>query len=197
MRRVAFFRVRRVEIIGARYVAPSDILAKLHVDTTASVWNSTAPLAERVATHPGIQRAVVRRKLPGTLIVEVTERTPVALVPTPSGLRAYDARGRLLPADPTRVDAPVLAQRDTALLRLLGGMRAGNPALYEQVSAVRPVGKREFVLELKTVPVRAMMDVTLSRLTEIEPVIADLARRQVQAVEIDLRYRDQVIARLP
>src|SRR5438132_806599 len=100
MRRMAFFHVRRVEILGARYVAPSDILARLHVDTMASVWNPTAPLAARVATHPEIQSAVVERKLPGTLVVRVTERVPVALVPSNGGFRVYDERGTALPIDP-------------------------------------------------------------------------------------------------
>jgi cell division protein FtsQ len=95
------------------------------------------------------------------------------------------------------VDAPVLSQRDTAALRLLGQLRARMPAFYDRVSAVRAVGKREMVLELKTVAVRAMLDASLDRLAELEPVEADLARRQLRAAEIDLRYRDQVIARLP
>src|SRR5262249_2719671 len=82
-RRMAYFHVRRVEIFGARYVSPSDILARLHVDTLASVWEPTEPLAARVARHPEIAHAVVRRRLPGTLVVEVTERVPVALIPTP------------------------------------------------------------------------------------------------------------------
>jgi cell division protein FtsQ len=41
-----------------------------------------------------------------------------------------------------------------------------------------------------------MADVTVERLAEIGPVEEDLARRGLRAVEIDLRYRDQVIARL-
>jgi cell division protein FtsQ len=45
-------------------------------------------------------------------------------------------------------------------------------------------------------PVRAMTNVTVGRLTEIYPVEEDLARRQRRAAELDLRYRDQVIARL-
>jgi cell division protein FtsQ len=198
MRRMAFFHVRRIEILGARYVAPSDILAKLHVDTMASVWDATAPLARRVASHPGIRSVVVRRKLPGTLVVDVTERIPIALVPTPMGLRVYDERGAQLPMDPAtvRIDAPVLAQRDTALLRLLASVRAGMPSLYERVSALRRVGKDELLLELETQPVRAMMDVSLARLAEIDPVESDLAHRQLHATEIDLRFRDQVIARL-
>lgn len=198
MRRMAFFHVKRIEIVGAKYVAPSDILARLHVDTLASVWDPTPPLAARVMTHAEVLRAVVRRKLPGTLVVEVTERAPVALVPAAGGFRVYDERGVALPIDPARapVDAPVLSQVDTAALRLLGAMRVGMPALYARLSAVSAVGRDELRLELRSQPVRAMKDVTLERLADIEPVEADLVRRQLRATEIDLRYRDQVIARL-
>jgi cell division protein FtsQ len=197
-RRMAFFRVRRVEILGAHYVAPGDILTRLHVDTLASVWDPTNPLAERVAKHPEVQTATVRRKLPGTLVVEITERVPVALVPASGGFRVYDERGVALPIDPASVgvDAPVMAQRDTALLRLLGAIRAGMPALYARVSEVRRTSRDELILQLKTWPVRAMQDVSLERLAEIEPIEEDLARKQLRVAEIDLRYRDQVIARL-
>lgn len=201
MRRMLFFRVHRVEIVGARYVAPNDILARLHVDTTKSIWDPTDPIEKRVVAQPGIQAAIVKRKLPGTLVIEVTERTPVALVPANAGFRVYDARGVALPIDPTRVtvDAPVLLGPDTTMLRLLGQMRAGMPELYSRVSAIKRVGQGhdELLFEFKDIPVRAMQDVTLDRLTEIDPVAADLNRKQLRATEIDLRYRDQVIARLP
>src|SRR6185503_12362427 len=36
---LSFFRVRRVEIVGVKYLAPSDILGRLRVDTTRSVWD--------------------------------------------------------------------------------------------------------------------------------------------------------------
>lgn len=198
MRRMAFFHVRRVEILGARYVAPSDILTRLHVDTLASVWDPTAPIVARIESHPEIQHAVVHRKLPGTLVVEVTERVPVALIPSSGGFRVFDERGVVLPIDPARVvvDAPVVMQRDTTVLRLLGAMRAAMPVLYARVSAVRPVGSDELLFELRSQPVRARHDVTLQRLAEIEPVEADLQRKQLRVSEIDLRYRDQVIARL-
>ena len=131
-------------------------------------------------------------------MIDVVERTPVALVPASRGFRVYDERGVALPIDPARVavDAPVLMERDTALLRLLGAIRAARPALYGRVSAVRRVGKNELILQLKTVPVRAMTNVTLDRLADIEPVEADLGRKQLRVAELDLRYRDQVIARL-
>jgi hypothetical protein len=52
------------------------------------------------------------------------------------------------------------------------------------------------MLELEKEPVRAMQDVSVERLAEIAPVEEDLARRQLRVAEIDLRFRDQVIARL-
>jgi cell division protein FtsQ len=198
MRRMTFFRVRRVEILGAHYIAPSDILARVHVDTASSVWDPTAPIVARVLRDPAVQTVDVRRRLPGTLVVEITERAPVALVAAPGGLKVYDARGVALPVDPSSVpiDAPVLMARDTTVLRLLGAMQQRMPSLYARVTTVRRAGRDELILQLKTAPVRAMQDVTLERLAEVEPVEADLSRKQLRVAEIDLRYRDQVIARL-
>ncbi len=205
--RMNFFRVRRVEIVGARYLAPSDILTRLNVDTLASVWDPTAPLVSKVEGYPGVARANIHRKLPGTLVVEIVERVPVALVSAPGGFRAYDERGSVLSIDPTRVtvDAPVLMERDVPLLKLLGAMRAGMPSMYARVSAARRPGHGEIVFDLKapgngatqTETVRAMDDLSLQRLADVAPVEQDLARKQLRASEIDLRFRDQVIARLP
>jgi cell division protein FtsQ len=195
---LAYFRVRRVEIVGARFVQPSDILGRLHVDTLSSVWEPAGPLEERIASHPGVHSVRVGRRLPGTLVVEITERWPVALVSTPAGLRPFDERGAALPIDPARiaVDAPVLSSGDAGLFRLLGRLRAEAPELYGRVSEAGRAGADEVWLRISSVPVRAMTDVTVERLAELVPVEQDLARRQLRAIEIDLRYRDQVIARL-
>jgi hypothetical protein len=86
LRRMSFFHVRRVEIVGARYLTPSTLLRGWNVDTLASVWDPTDPLVvSRVEKYPGVARANVRRKLPGTLVVEIVERVPVALVSAPAG----------------------------------------------------------------------------------------------------------------
>lgn len=198
-RQMSFFRVRKVEIIGARYVSVSDLIERLRVDTTASVWDPTGPFVARLASHPQVRHADVRRKLPGTLVVEIEENPPVALVATSDGLRVYDALGVALPVDPARtpVDAPVLARRDVGVLRLLGVLRKEAPAFYDRLSEVRDAGADELILEVDGTPVRTMRDVAASRLADVEPVQEDLARRGVRAAEIDLRYRDQVIARLP
>ena len=199
LRQLSFFKVRKVEIIGARYVSVGEVIERLHVDTTVSIWTPTAPLAARLATHPQVRSVTVRRKLPGTLVVVISENLPVALVPSNDGLRAYDARGVALPIDLARtpIDAPILAQRDVGLLHFLAALRNEAPSLYDRVSEVRIAAADEVVLQVAGTPVRAMRDVSATRLADIEPVEQDLARRGLHAAELDLRYRDQVIARLP
>jgi cell division protein FtsQ len=201
LRQFAFFRVRKIEILGARYTPAAEVLQRLHVDTMRSVWDPLGPLVQRVQTHPQVERVVVTRKLPGTLVVELTERRPVALVPSPDGLRAVDERGRALPLDPSRtpVDAPVVnaTSRDTAVYHLLGAMLREAPRLYARISSITRTGNDEILLRVADLNVRAMTSVTLARLSDIEPVERDLAQRQLRPVELDLRYRDQVIARLP
>jgi cell division protein FtsQ len=200
-RRMAFFRVRHVEIVGARYIQPSDILDRLKVDTLASVWDPVGRLETRVRGHPLVRDVEVGRKLPGTLVIRLIEHTPVALVSTTSGFRAYDERGVALPIDPTSadVDAPILPRPDSGLLRLLGAARTQAPTLYGRLSEARREGRAgdEFFLVLDSIPVRTLADVTLDRLADLELVENDLARRKLRASEIDLRYRDQVIARFP
>ena len=209
LRQLSFFRVRRVEVEGVRFIQPRDVLDRLRIDTLASVWDDTDPMETRVKTHPLVRDVEIHRKLPGTLTVRLVEHAPVALVSTPDGFRTYDERGVMLPIDPTAADvnAPVIARVDTAVLRLLGDARIEAPALYARISEVRreatpaALGLRasggDVVFVLDSVPVRASPDITLQRLADVELVERDLARRRVRAVELDLRYRDQVIVRLP
>lgn len=195
---LSFFRVRKVEVRDARYISPGELLARMAVDTTASVWDDHSELERRVATHPQVRAVEIERKLPGTLVLRVTENLPVAFVASARGMRAVDASGQTLPIDPSRVsvDLPVVARPDTVLLRLLDDVRDRHPALYARISDARRTGD-ELLLRMATVTVRGGTDLTADRLSDIIPVEHDLERRQVHVDELDLRFRDQVIARLP
>ena len=196
--RMEFFRVRKVEIEGARYLAPDELLERLAIDTTMSVWDDLDPLVARVSEHPQVLEARIDRRLPGTLVIHIDENLPVALVPAASGFHAIDAAGRTLPIDPSRtlVDLPIIARADSAVLRLLAAVREAEPRVFDRISEVRRVGAREVLFLLTSYPVRAMLDVSPRRLADIFPVEEDLARRNARIAELDLRYRDQVIARV-
>ncbi|HVZ48262.1 MAG TPA: FtsQ-type POTRA domain-containing protein [Gemmatimonadaceae bacterium] len=200
--RLDFFRVRRVEVVGARYANPDEIVSRMGVDSTASIWDDAGPLEARVRRLPSVRDVHVGRRLPGTLVVHVTENMPVALVPGASGLVAVDAAGQTLRIDPTAVDVdlPVLRGRDALALRLLGEIRGQLPAVFARIGDVRRAPDGSIAIHFTEPAARvvlALPDLTMDRLFDIIPVEADLARRHVGAAEIDLRYRDQVVARLP
>jgi cell division protein FtsQ len=194
---LAFFRVRSVEIQGARYAAPADIADRLRLDTTMSVWTDLRVLDARVRGLPGIRTVDVSRKLPGTIVVAIQEQEPVALVPTAAGLRPYDVHGTALPFDPVRVDLdlPVLARLDRRALRLLADLRHRAPALYAGITNVRVDARGDLVVVTPTFTVRASPDADAARLAAAVPVAEDLARRHIAAIELDVRFRDQVVVR--
>ncbi|MGH7664998.1 MAG: cell division protein FtsQ/DivIB [Gemmatimonadaceae bacterium] len=199
---LSFFNVRSVEVHGTRFVPPSAIMERLNVDTNSSVWADLDPLVQRVRSHPQVRAAEITRRLPGTLVVRIDENLPVALVPSRDGLVPVDASGNELPIDPSRadVDLPIMARHDTTLLGMLADVRARFPDLFARISEVYrrdvPAGDDEVILRLSATTVRAMANARPIRFAELLSVERDLARRQLGAAEIDLRFRDQVIARL-
>jgi cell division septal protein FtsQ len=214
-RQMAFFQVRSVEIRGVRYLQPNEILSRMKVDTSASLWDDLEPYRVRIRKHPQVSDVDISRRMPGTLVVTIRENLPVGLIATASGLVPYDSMGRQLPIDPTRtnLDLPIVASRDPVLLKLVGAIRAIEPKVYARLEEVRREGRDEILLTLSraapdasisaaAVPtkellrIRVPVGLSVERLADIFPVESDLARRQAHVSELDLRYRDQVIARL-
>ena len=58
---LAFFRVRKVEIRGATYIPASEILSRLRLDSSASVFDDPEPLLARLRTHPQIREVEIGR----------------------------------------------------------------------------------------------------------------------------------------
>lgn len=198
-RRMAFFSARKVEIEGTRYIAPDEVVSRMRIDTTASIWDDADVWERRIGAHPQVREVRITRRLPGTLVVHITEVPPVALVATSAGLAPYDAAGHLLPIAPTAadLDLPVVAARDVAALQLLGEVHQAMPQLFARINDVRRLPRGEIAMQVDSMNVLGARDLTAARLSDILPVERDLARRGRHAVELDLRYRDQVIARLP
>jgi cell division septal protein FtsQ len=207
LRRLDYFHVQTVQLEGAKFLTPTAVVAALGADTSASVFDDPDRFVAKVESIPLVARARVRRRLPGTLVVTIVERMPVALVPTAEGFRGVDSSGTRLPIHPelSAFDAPVVlpvaAPRDTAadrrLFNLLGALRSQNPALFDAIEEARRVSTTEWQLRTARQRVRVQPQVTVGRLADIFPVEQDLAKRRIRAAELDLRFRNLVIARLP
>ncbi|MEO6864741.1 MAG: FtsQ-type POTRA domain-containing protein [Gemmatimonadaceae bacterium] len=198
LHKLSYFHVRKLEIRGVRYLQPDDVVARLRVDTLRSIVDDIAPLEARLRSHPQVAGVEISRRFPGTLIVTIKENMPVALVPRGDGLLPYDSSGKALPIDPSRamLDLPVLTVPDRDALRLIGELRATDPRMFDRISEVAPVGGDLVFTLTSSLRVRASAGVAPQRFRDIFPVESDLARRNERAAELDLRYRDQVVARL-
>jgi cell division protein FtsQ len=194
-----YFRVRQVTFEGVRYADTRALVTRMALDSTSSIWNDLDAFAARVTGDPMVLSADVTRRMPATVVVKIVERVPVALAPSRGAMSALDAEGHALPIDPARVviDAPIIATADTTILRFLDGLRLEAPALYARVIEVRRVNKSDLWMQLKGIVVRTRDDVTVGRLQDILRVEAALKQQNQRVAELDLRFQDQVIARLP
>lgn len=223
--RVAFFNVTEVRVEGTRYLDPDSARGTAALPDGFSVWGDLEGVQARLRAHPLVADARVRRRLPNALVLEVREREPVALLPTPT-LVPVDAEGRHLPIDPTRhrLDLPLLRPRaevipgqiassapagDAGLtpsqLRTLAGAVAMLPVLEPRVAAalseasVDPFGDVVFRFIEPATAIHFRPPLTADRLMEGWIVLADAMDRHPDRIPlaIDLRFADQVVVRYP
>ncbi|HET9512432.1 MAG TPA: FtsQ-type POTRA domain-containing protein [Gemmatimonadales bacterium] len=191
----SFFQVRRVEVVGARYLSGPEVVAALKLPKRVSLFDQLEPVERSARAIAGVRDASVRRRWPATLVVELNEAEPVALTQGKRALVLLDGNGRVLPFDPTRAppDLP-LAPADRAVARLLARIKQREPGLYRVVtSATRErqvirlqAGDRRFLLRT---------DAADEQLRALAVVLNDLARSGRRFRELDARFTDRIFVR--
>jgi hypothetical protein len=207
------FRVRDVKISGTRFLDRDQVLHALGLTNETSVWSDPGVWAENVAGLRLVKDARVTRRMPGTLVVSVVERRPVALVPTPT-LEPVDARGEFLPIDPAehRLDLPIidgvgtpvpgahlLPWRGRRLAAELARLSDTDGSFVQGVSEVTWKDDHTLVIRWSDPQVDFLVSqgAPSRRLREGLTVLQDAMARDgshAPAV-IDLRYADQVVVR--
>ena len=201
LRRLAFFRVRQVEVVGVKNLDPDAVLSALRLAPKASVFDDTRLLADRVRGLAGVADASVARRLPAALKVIVREVEPVALVPGAGGLVAVDAGGRPLPFDPARaaggggLDLPIAQVADSGIVQVLARIQAFDPALFHDIDAARRYEGRDVLLEFGSHRVLLTRDAGPEVMQAVVLVARDLAAKARRYSELDARYAGQVVVR--
>jgi hypothetical protein len=196
LRHAEFFRVRQIELVGVRNLAPDAVIGALRLPAGASVWDDLDVLTVRVRRLHGVADARVVRRLPGALKVVVREVEPVAFVPGPRGMTVVDAGGRALSFDPARSapDLPVAASADTGLIGLLARLQQTDPELFHDVTAARRV-RRDVVLEMGARRLLLRGDAGPEVIQGVALVAQHLAARGRTYAELDARFLGQVVVR--
>jgi cell division septal protein FtsQ len=198
-RRLSFFQVRQVELVGVHNLAPEGVLQALDLSRGASVFDPTAPLEARVRALPGVAEVRVKRHLPGALAVIVREVEPAAFVPGPRGLVVVDAAGHPLPFDPARtvLDLPVAASADSGLASVLGLVRAVDPALFQSITSARRMAHGAYALDEGIAHRRLLLgsDPQPEVIQAVVLVQKDLAFKGRSFAELDARFAGQIVVR--
>lgn len=196
LRRLDFFRVRRVELQGVRQLTPRTVTDALKLPPRSSVFDDLEPYGRRVRALPGVIAADVHRRLPGTLVVEVTEAEAVALAIRGGRLVPMSRDGKVLPFDPAHSapDLPVVARPDSLVAKLLGRVRNVDPALFARVVTAARV-RGDVVLDLGGWRLWLRPDASAEVMRAVMAVERDLGRKGRGWAELDGRFAGQVVVR--
>ena len=211
------FRVKQIEVTGARRVRPEELVALRCAAPGTPIFSvDAARLSRDLARHPWIRQASVGKILPDRIAVRLEEREPAAVILSGGDLVEVDAEGVLLPPRPggapedlpliTGVELPqprlwgvrdttrawTAAARMVAVLERRAGRGAQPPFRVDEVH-LDAARHEATVMEEDGTLVRFETEEMAARLPELFPVLAELARRDLVAASVDLRFRDQVV----
>jgi cell division septal protein FtsQ len=194
--RLEFFRIRRVEIAGLRYLPPAKVMAALELDSRSSVFDDLADAVRRLRAVPGIESAELRHRLPGTLEIVLEESVPVALAPRTSGMALLDSSGKVLPFDPaaSAPDLPIAATPDRVVARVLASVLRNDPVLFARIRAAWRV-QDDVLLDLDGRRLWLGPAATAEDIRAVMAVAQDLARQGRNYRELDGRFAGQVVVR--
>lgn len=194
----AGFRVKDILVTGRRHVSAEELLASLSVKRGMPTFGFDIIDAEKSLSNISwIQSAVISRRLPDTITVELQERVPVSLWQHNKKIFLIDKDGTVLTAD--NLDAwrqlPLVvgAGAEKNVVQLLNLLQAEPSVAGEFVSAVR-VEERRWDLHLKNGVIVKLpeqdMELALSRLAALQKQKNILGRN---VASIDLRKPERVM----
>jgi len=163
------FAVQRVSVQGTNLITENEIL-KLSdgIQGQNLLLFDRKALEYKISLHPLVKSIQFQRKLPQTLVIQVTERTPAALVVVPKGVLEVDSEGtflRRLESWP-KSDYPVISGIE--LSDTVGpGQNLANPLLN---AALRLLGQAppELVIQIGELNVNAIEQITLFLTSGVE-----------------------------
>jgi cell division protein FtsQ len=142
---------RNVEVVGTSRLSAADVLAAADVPLGQPLARlDTAEVRARVAQLAPVASVDVARVPPGTVRLEIVERTPIAVLPDASGLQLVDAAGVVFAAVPERPAGLPLVEAESDRGRQAGiEVAARLPAdLRTQVEALQATTSDDVSLRL-------------------------------------------------
>ena len=194
--RIEFFRVRRVEVRGARNLRPEEIVRRLPIRPGQNIFDDLTPVRRAADSLEGLEWVRVGRRLPGTIVVTVREADPVALVMRQGRLRLVSEQGQVLAFDPTvsAPDLPVIREADSLVTRLLARVRETDATFFGRIVAGWRMGD-DVVVSVDGQRYMFRPDAGAEVIRAVMAVEQDLEKNGRRWAELDARFAGQVVVR--
>ena len=156
----AGFEVRRVKVVGVQRMNELKVYERVLAQRDQPMpLVDLAALREELLELPWVRDARVSRQLPDTLVVDIVERTPHAVLRKPGKLVLIDATGtELEPISQANAKGMLVVSGPGASRQViaLSDMLDAAPALKPQVAEAEWVGNRRWNLTFNTGQVLAL-----------------------------------------
>ncbi len=193
----AGFRVNNVLVEGRKYSDASVILAIVNVKKGDPLFIFNPQNAQDLIKQVSwVDDALVERRWPDTIYINITERKPLALLQSDKNLKLLDSKGEIIVtnnmqrfADLVMVSGSGAAEKSPELI----GNLIAEPSIYERTETARRIGARRWDIRLKNkieiqLPERDM-GLALRRLSQAH-VKDGLLDRDI--ISIDMREMDRI-----
>ena len=90
----SYFEIKEISVRGVKELTEKDILAMAKIQPRSNILAvSTDVVAGRIAANPWVKHIYVGRELPDRLVLDVRERTPIALLKQAGNFYLMDGEG--------------------------------------------------------------------------------------------------------
>ena len=209
-----FFKLERIEVPRLQKLSRDEIVSLTGVKLGDSLLKlDLQHVAEQLEKNPWVEKLKVRRRFPGTLSIEITERVPVAVV-NMGYLYYLDSKGEIFKplTEGDRLDFPVLTgitEEDllkdadgtkkmlTMALGLMDMLKKGTEFRLSDVSEIhldKGYGYTLFTTQ-GGIPVKLGNSDFQGKLARFSRIYKELTAQIASLEYVDLNYPDKIIVK--
>ena len=201
-----YFQVKEISVRGLKELTQKDILTSADIKSTQNILavNKDAVI-RRVCANQWVENVYVGRELPGKLVLEVKERTPLALVKQAGDFYLMDVKGfvfkKLSKGD--EVDLPVITG-------IADNEQIKSPLLLSALNLLKTVSKSSeysYLGAMSEINIDNVFGISLisetglflklgtdgfeNKLKKLKPVLADLENRGMKPGSLCVDLSDE------
>lgn len=209
--RSPLFTITAIEVSGNKNVSTDKVisLAEISADDTLFKINAKA-VNDRLCAYPFIEQSRLKRHIPHTLIIEITEREPIGFIVTPNGYVQFDKEGMVLAVtgsmgsynlpiitgiDIREIPSPGAIVDNESFTNALNVIKNCDPQILSNIAEIN-IGQNSYVLAYTyqgiEIKIGTADDITL-RLANLRDILAEISAENININDIeyiDVRYKD-------